>query len=514
MNNNKNILPTSWSETSFAEITLYIQRGKSPKYVEHSELPVINQKCIRWNGIQKEHLKYIHPNQIEKWTPERYLQDGDILWNSTGTGTIGRACLYNEKLFKQVVVDSHVTIVRTYKNHVISQYVFYFIMSPSIQKEIEKMQSGSTNQVELGKTVISNTRVPIAPLNEQKRIVDKIEKLFSDLDAAEANLKKVQNLIKTYRQSVLKAAVTGELTKEWREQNKDKLEHGQKALQRILKSRHEQWKRTGKYEEPKTPDTSNLPELPEGWVWCSLDQFSLFITSGSRGWAKYYSDKGTLFLRSQNITQDGLALDNLAYVNPPKGAEGDRTKLSFDDLLISITGYPGNIARYNQEYEAYISQHVCLVRLVEPALAEYIEIIARSEPVQNYFKDVQYGLTKPGLNLTQVSECPIPITCLLEQNEIIRIISDTFLKIEEVEKNNLRALSHCSFLRQSILKSAFSGKLVPQCTNDEPASELLKRIQTENTPMNEQPKHQRKSSAMKQKINKLKQSSKKISLKN
>ncbi|MDA8587288.1 hypothetical protein N9L47_13685, partial [Rhodobacteraceae bacterium] len=105
-------LPKSWTTSEIGEVAEYVQRGKSPKYAVQSDLPVINQKCVRWWGVDVEHLKYIHPDQIPSWDEVRYLRRGDILWNSTGTGTIGRACVYRGEL-KQAVVDSHVTIIRT-----------------------------------------------------------------------------------------------------------------------------------------------------------------------------------------------------------------------------------------------------------------------------------------------------------------------------------------------------------------------------------------------------------------
>lgn len=216
---NKNLLPKSWVLAEFRDISQYIQRGKSPKYAEVSDYPVINQKCIRWNGIDHSFLKYLDPYETGKWASERFLQVGDILWNSTGTGTIGRASIYQGNL-KNAVVDSHVTIVRTTNNYVIPEYVFYFIMSPYVQKNIEKMQSGSTNQVELGRTDIEQTIIPIAPLSEQKRIVEKIEQLFSELDNGLEKLQKALGPIKSchflenihaLRQSVLKKAFSGSL---------------------------------------------------------------------------------------------------------------------------------------------------------------------------------------------------------------------------------------------------------------------------------------------------------------
>ncbi|MGU5559667.1 hypothetical protein ACV1C9_21515 [Aeromonas caviae] len=103
-------LPKGWVETNFEDVSDYIQRGKGPKYAEFSEYPVVNQKAVRWFGIQEEHLKYVHPEQWDKWDEQRYIREGDILWNSTGTGTIGRACHIDQtQLSKAKVVDSHIT---------------------------------------------------------------------------------------------------------------------------------------------------------------------------------------------------------------------------------------------------------------------------------------------------------------------------------------------------------------------------------------------------------------------
>ncbi len=87
-------LPSGWAEVTIEQVADYVQRGKSPKYIEHSDLPVINQKCIRWWGVDEEYLKFVHPDQWGSWTEERFVRPGDILWNSTGTGTVGRACLF------------------------------------------------------------------------------------------------------------------------------------------------------------------------------------------------------------------------------------------------------------------------------------------------------------------------------------------------------------------------------------------------------------------------------------
>jgi|GEM_PF-1495123 len=192
-------IPRGWAATTIGDLCAYIQRGKSPKYIAKSELPVINQKCIRWDELQAEHVKFIDPVQWDKWAEERYLRKGDILWNSTGTGTIGRAFHCNVLPFRKCVVDSHVTILRCNPD-IDSRFLYFFIRSPAVQSKIEDMQTGSTNQVELGKKVIEATPIPLAPLNEQRRIVSKIDELFSDIEAGERALKRARTALEPLSQ--------------------------------------------------------------------------------------------------------------------------------------------------------------------------------------------------------------------------------------------------------------------------------------------------------------------------
>ncbi len=202
---------TNWKDRCFSDLCTYIQRGKSPKYIMQSVLPVINQRCIRWNELQLQYLKFIDPAQFSSWTSERHLQPMDILWNSTGTGTIGRAYLYKGTELSDAVVDSHVTILRVNAKEVYARFLFLYIQSPLVQNRIEKIQSGSTNQVELARKEIQAITIPLPSLPEQKAIVAKIEKAFASTDKAQAAISAALQQAKQLKQSILKRAFEGKL---------------------------------------------------------------------------------------------------------------------------------------------------------------------------------------------------------------------------------------------------------------------------------------------------------------
>ncbi len=343
-----------------------------------------------------------------------------------------------------------------------------------------------------------HVQIALAPFAEQARIVTKLEELLSGLDAGVAELKAAQRKLEQYRQSLLKAAVEGTLTAEWRKQNTP-AETGAQLLERILTERRARWEAEQlakfaaqgkqppkdwqkKYPEPVKPDTASLPELPKGWVWASVDQLSELITSGSRGWANYYSDAGATFIRSQNINKDWLDLSEIAFVNPPKSSEGIRTRIKKDDVLLTITGANvGKAARVEAELEdAYVSQHVALIRLVDSQLAEVLHLFLTAEAGgRGHLSKEAYGAGKPGLNLQQVAAVLMPLAGAREMDALLKGVTAQLDVAAAIEAEMTKALNKLSAQRQNILRAAFAGQLVPQDPSDEPASVLLERIRAE-----------------------------------
>ena len=202
-------IPRSWKWCKLADVSLYIQRGKGPSYVEDSPYKVISQKCVRWYGLDLKQARSIDAESLEKYEEIRLLQRNDLLWNSTGTGTIGRACLIADDLNNQVLVaDSHVTVVRPHKIN--AEFLLCWIKSPYVQNEIVNIASGTTNQIELNTSTVINHIIPLPPLNEQKRIVEKINKLMALCDDLE---KQIEN--SSSKQTQLLNAIMSNLGKKY-----------------------------------------------------------------------------------------------------------------------------------------------------------------------------------------------------------------------------------------------------------------------------------------------------------
>ena len=172
-------IPVNWAWVRLDDICSFIHRGKSPKYSLIKKYPVVAQKCNQWSGFSIEKAKFIEPQRISSYKEEYILQDEDLMWNSTGLGTLGRMAIYYKRLnpYELAVADSHVTVIRPYKQYVVSEYLYYYFASNTVQSVIEDKSDGSTKQKELSTKTVKSYLVPLPPMEEQKRIVVKVEEL-------------------------------------------------------------------------------------------------------------------------------------------------------------------------------------------------------------------------------------------------------------------------------------------------------------------------------------------------
>lgn len=478
-------LPQSWVESTLAETTS-IEMGQSP---ESSSYNTDGDGLAFFQG--KAEFRAIFP-EIKKWCskPTKIVERGDILLSIRAP--VGPTNIAPE----QCCIGRGLAGLKA-GNALKRPYLFYFLRS--IEPWLSQQGTGSTFTAISGQFV-RNISIPVAPEDEQTRIVAKLEELLSELDAGVAELKAAQKKLTQYRQSLLKAAVDGSLTAEWRKSNPP-TETGAQLLERILKERRVRWEEKQfakfaeqgktppkdwqkKYPEPVQPDTADLPKLPKGWSWATIDQLTVEQKYGSSAKTNE-DDAGVPVLRMGNIQDGRIDFSNLKYL-PLNHEEFPTLYLEDGDLLFNRTNSPelvGKTAVFRSETTpcSYAS-YLIAVRFSKCFTPELASTYINSAYGRNWVKSVvvqQVG--QANVNGTKLSALAVPLPPSEEQAEIFSILTAQLTTAFEQEANITRSLKQAAAQRQNILRAAFAGELVPQDPNDEPASVLLERIRAERS---------------------------------
>jgi len=321
----------------------------------------------------------------------------------------------------------------------------------------------------------------VPPLDEQHRIAAKIEELFTKLDAGVEALRKVKAQLKRYRQAVLKHAFEGKLTQEWREAHKGELEPASVLLERIKEERK---KTLGKkFKELPPVDTSTLPEPPEGWVWTRVREISEFIQYGTSEKARN-DPSGIPVVRMGDIQDGKLVFQNLKYFPADWPAQDDFV-LQDGDVLFNRTNSAelvGKTAVYRSAHpRSVFASYLIRVRVnTEAYNPDILALFINSYYGRRYITSVaSQQVGQANVNGTKLSLMPISLPSLPEQSKMVEEIERCLSVADQVEKTAEQSLKQGDRFRQSILKRAFEGKLVPQDPTDEPVSVLLERIKAE-----------------------------------
>jgi type I restriction enzyme S subunit len=379
---------------------------------------------------------------------------------------LGRACIFPGDRKKSVTVVD-VAIVRSGKAEFNHRWLMYFINAPAFRTSVASLQSGSTRK-RISRGNLSRISLPVPPRGQQDRIVAEIEKQFSRLDEAVATLKRVKANLKRYKAAVLKAAVEGKLTAEWRKQHPN-VEPASKLLERILAERRAKWKGNGTYKEPDSLDTSNLPELPDSWCWANLEQIKLFSLYGPRFSSEDYATNGPLVLRTSDISESGKVRQDTAPRLSLTADEVSKYRLERGDLLITRTGSLGTLAVFNDAVEAIPGAYLIQYRMGAPfETVQYIFHFFKSPVGQKQLIGGGAGVGRPNLNAPTIEAISIPLPSLAEQMRIVAEVERRLSIIEELEAAVESNLTRADRLRQSILSQAFSGRLLGRDTKHIP----------------------------------------------
>lgn len=354
-------------------------------------------------------------------------------------------------------------------------------------------------------------RLSLPPLSEQTRIVEKLEELLSDLDAGVAELKAAQQKLAQYRQSLLKAAVEGSLTAEWRQQNPP-TETGAQLLQRLLTERRARWEARQlarfqeqgkappkdwqkKYPEPVQPDTSGLPELPQGWAWASVEQLGKVQLGRQRSPDKVKGVNPIPYVRAANITETGVDLSDVMTMDFSAGEIEIFALQPGDVLLTEASGSAEHVGRpaiWRGASDVYCFQNTVLRFRSSHISSDFAYVSFLAMQKMGVFRRLSGGVGINHLSAGKFSGLPMALPPLTEQVALVHHASTALNGCDEQLKLIERSLKQSTAQRQNILRAAFAGQLVPQDPADEPASVLLERIRAERVAPAHAPKRARR----------------------
>jgi type I restriction enzyme S subunit len=408
---------------------------------------------------------------------------GDVIVAMLGE-QLPRACLVPAALGPAIVKADCVRL-RVHPEIALPEYVMAGLNSQPLRRQAAELMHG-VGRPRLGLQWFRGLHFPLAPQPEQQRIIGEIESYFTRLDDAVATLERVERNLKRYRASVLKSAVEGRLVPTeaaLAEQEGRDYEPASVLLERILAERRRRWSESGKkgkYEEPTPPDTTNLPDLPEGWCWATADTACERVVDCHNKTAPYV-ENGIPLLRTTNIRNGSLKLDELRYVTEETYAYWSRRCPPCPgDVLFTREAPMGEAAIVPEGMRVCMGQRMMLLRADPRFLcSRYLLLAVQAPHILHYATHRAVGIGVQHLRVADVESLPVPLPPIAEQRRIADEAERQLTVIETLWQQQRSIARRSQRLRQSILKWAFEGKLADQDPEDEPASILLARIKAE-----------------------------------
>jgi type I restriction enzyme S subunit len=438
---------------------------KNGLYKPASEYGDDGVPCLRMYNIDAGQIVWrdIKRMRVSASELEDYgLIDGDLLVNRVNSRElVGKTALIPPGIGPSVFESKNIRL-RLKTDQALPKFINYQLLAFGRQHFSNNAQQ-VVGMASVSQKQLADFPIVLAPLAQQKRIVAEIEKQFSRLDEAVANLKRVKANLKRYKAAVLKAAVEGRLVETEAERARREgrsYETGAQLLQRILETRRSQWQGKGKYKEPVAPDTTDLPELPEGWVWTTVGQLGV-IKGGKRLPAGHvYAEEKTPYpyIRVTDFENYGVRTSELQYLKEETQKEIARYTISSDDIYISIAGSIGLVGQVPEQLSgANLTENAAKITGLEHVVPMYLVYWLSSSRGISHISDSTIATTQAKLALFRIEQIPVPLPSLSEQHRIVAEVDRRLSLLRETEAQVEANLQRAERLRQSILSRAFSG---------------------------------------------------------
>jgi type I restriction enzyme S subunit len=511
------VLPDGWLWTTLGEISKQINSGfaSGAHNMTGRGVPHLRPMNVTATGnIDLSNLKYV---EIEAGYD--FLTVGDVLFNNTNSPElVGKTAYIRQDT--NWAYSNHMTRLRFFSNTIVPAFIAYYLHSLFLDGYFKLHCTSHVNQASINPTFLAQqVQLPLPPLAEQHRIVAAIEERLSQIDDGVTMLQRTQRRLKRYRDVILQSAYEGKLV----DQNPAD-EPASILLQRILDERRARWEAEqvarmeaqgrmilddgwkDDYQEPAPPDIEELPELPEGWVWATLQTIAK-IKGGITKSANRITTSATRsipYLRVANVQRGFLDLGDVRSIEATE-EEIQQLCLKRGDVLFNEGGDRDKLGRgwvWNDELPECIHQnHVFRARLyLQDVQPKFISWYGNTVGMNYFFEKGKQTTNLASINMTKLGSLPIPLPPLAEQQRIISETEREFSIVEHIEATIEIALKRIQRLRQVVLKQAFDGKLVPQNPEDEPASRLLQRIREERARREEELQAAREAEAKQPKL--------------
>ena len=447
---------TSWRWATMGDIADVVGGGTprtaDPTNFEGGEIPWLTPADLSgYTGKFVSHGgRFITQKGLDS-SSARLLPAGTVLF--TSRAPIGYVAIASNPIATNQGFKSFVL-----KENVLPEYVYWWLKGA---KQMAEGLASGTTFLELSGASAKKLPIPIAPYERQREIVAEIEKQFSRLDEAVANLKRVKANIKRYKAAVLKAAVEGRLVEteaELARREGRSYETGAQLLQGILETRRSQWQGKGKYKDPAAPDTTDLPGLPEGWVWATADQVADKITDGEHISPKVLPS-GVPLLSAKDVRDYGLVFDDAKYISAEDAVKfRSRCDPEQGDILIVSRGATvGRTCRVSLDRNFCLMGSVILMKLNSLVDSNYALSALKAGFVLTRLTAVSGSTAQQAIYIRDIRPLPLPLPPLSEQHRIVAEADCLLSFANEAEAQVNANLQRAERLRQSILAKAFSG---------------------------------------------------------
>lgn len=494
--------PTGWEHVPLSELLLGIDAGKSFKCEErppnHDEIGVMKVSAVTWGEYNEVESKTC--TDASRINPDLFVEAGDFLFSRANTIELVGACVIAARVTQRVMLSDKILRLK-FADDRLKPWVLHFLRSHKGREQIERLASGNQESMRnIGQERIGQIQIPIPPERERQCIVEKLEALLVDLEAGAHELKAAQRKLVRYRQSLLRAAVEGAVTADWRAAHGTLQDTGAGLLQRILTERRARWEQKqlakfaeqdkpapkgwqAKYPEPTCGAVNNLPALPAGWAWATVDQLSPDDLANGRSVPT--ANAGAKVLRLTAVREGRIDLSQWKHgawseedARPYAVAQGDLLIVRGNGslALVGRAGLVGEVA----EQIAYPDTLIRLRTLDAVVRSQWVAAVWESSRSRAHLE----GRARTSAGIYKISQpdivsMVIPVPPLPEQDAILAELGQQRERINALASVLDAELRRAEAQRMNILKAAFAGHLVRQDPDDESASELLVRIRAE-----------------------------------